>query len=193
VQELRIVVRAEELQELLFKLHNSELGGGHDGRDRVLLKLKANYWFKGMFEVVSEYVACCEACAVTKNTKAKGPLRPIVAKSKGQRLTMDHTGPYPEDWSTGDKYLLLVMDNFTKFAWGATFSTLDVEPCARWVYNLLLQVGVPELLCSDNGGAFVGQVMKQVHTWLGVKPVHGNPRHPGKTRSNARHQKVGTS
>ena len=96
-------------------------------------------------------------------------------------MTMDHTGPYSEDSLTGARYLLLLMDNFTKFAWGASFSTLDVEPCARWVYNLLLQVGVPQLLCSDNGGAFVGQVMKQVYEWLGVQAVHGNPRHPCKS------------
>jgi integrase-like protein len=180
VHQLRIVITQAELPELLYKLHNAELGGGHDGRDRVLLKVKSNYWFKGMFEVVSDYVAKCEACSATKTSKAKGPLRPIVATQKGERMTMDHTGPYPDDWDTGARYLLLVIDNFTKFAWGEAFATLDVEPCARWVYNLLLQVGVPRLLCADNGGAFVGKVMRQVQEWLGVQAVHGNPRHPRK-------------
>ena len=42
--------------------HNSELGGGHFGRDKTLAKISERYYWLGMVKDVQEYCRSCDQC-----------------------------------------------------------------------------------------------------------------------------------
>jgi hypothetical protein len=69
---------------------------------------------------------------------------------------VDFKGPlHDKEW-----YLLVVLDNFTKYAWGTVFKRKDCEPVANWMYLLFVKDGPPKIWQSDNGGEFVNECMK---------------------------------
>lgn len=80
--------------------------------------------------------------------------------------------------SSSLRYLLLVIDCYSKFLWGKTFPQQSVEEVAKYLWDLFLSLKFPERWHADNGGPFIGEVIKVMYTWSKGKETHGLPLHP---------------
>jgi len=64
-------------------------------------------------------------------------------------------------------------------AWAKCFPTQEVEPIARYIFELFLnELQYPEILQSDNGKSFLAKIMKDLLEVFGTKQKNSRPQHP---------------
>jgi len=80
-----------------------------------------------MVKDVKAFIGDCARCDVKQASKVKPPLTPIVASSLRDRCIFDLT-ELPIDTKTGARYILVVINAFSKFVW--TFAL--TEKTVRW-------------------------------------------------------------
>jgi len=76
------------------------------------------------------------------------------------------------------RYILTMIDCFSKFDWAWPISTKDAPPIANIVETHFRQVGAPTIFHSDNGKEFIAEAMTAAMKVLNVHVVHGGPYHP---------------
>ena len=97
----------------------------------------------------------------------------------GEKLVMDFSDFGAENVEPYHRYILLVVDHFTKFVWGTSFPTKHAAPVADWLYRTIYTTEFrPTTVLSDNGGEFVNEILSVVHDRMGVKETHGRPYRP---------------
>ena len=119
--------------EILDQLHSGVVGG-HLGKAKTLGKLKSQYYCPGHYQDVQNHCNTCPTCATRKTPapQARGPLQNITVSSPMQMVGVDLLGPIPQS-HTGNMYLLVTMDYFTK--WGEAYPITNME--AATVANML--------------------------------------------------------
>ncbi|KAE9254329.1 hypothetical protein PF002_g2921 [Phytophthora fragariae] len=84
-------------------------------------------------------------------------------------LVVDAVGPLPETES-GNKYILVFVDYFTRWAEAFVVKKLDSVTFDEAVVNgVVAQHGVPSRLLGDNGKNFSSEVAKSFYQLLGIK------------------------
>ena len=113
--DLRLVVPKAVRKQVFHLIH--DMTGGHLGVVRTREQLRQRVYWPGWSRDVDLFVKACEPCARFHRGKApkKGMLHPMMASSVWETIGIDLTGPYPRS-SNGFKYILTVVDNFSKFA-----------------------------------------------------------------------------
>ena len=110
----KLYIPKEIRKELIQEIHQIY---GHPGTKRTLQLLKEHFTFEEMCKSVSQLIRCCDLCQRCKdsgNRLISGETRPILPTRNGELLSMDYYGPLPMS-SGGVKYLLVIVDNFTKY------------------------------------------------------------------------------
>jgi hypothetical protein len=98
--------------------------------------------------------------------------------SPWERLQIDITGPLTET-ETGNRYIIVVTDCFTK--WTQTYAVrhIDTESVAKpFVENWVLQYGPPKMLHSDQGRQFESALFKKMCELLGIDKTRSTAFHP---------------
>ena len=87
-------------------------------------------------------------------------------------------GPFPIS-NAGNRYVLLVMDYFSK--WPKVYAIPNQEANTITnvvVYNWVCRYGVPIDLHSDQGRNFESGVFKEIYDLCGIKKTRTTPLHP---------------
>ena len=85
--------------------------------------------------------------------KQREPLNPIFTLAPFQRVSLDFL--LVEATAGGYRYILAVMDHFTRYAQAYATKDKSAKTAAERVYNdFLLRFGVPETIHHDQGGEF---------------------------------------
>ena len=115
--------------------------------------LRAHAWFPQMGNEVNRIVQGCLQCQAVTETKHWDRLMPSKAPPQvWSQLDADHWGP------TGDgKYILVVMDETSKYAEAAVVSSTSAEPNIEAVDRMFSTHGYPEKLKTDGGPPFNGK------------------------------------
>ncbi|KAG1136063.1 hypothetical protein G6F37_013014 [Rhizopus arrhizus] len=94
---------------------------------------------------------------------------------------MDFWGPLPEALCDNKKhrYILVIIDTYTKFVELYTVSSTSSEEVARtFHYNFILKHGVPEEVLQDNGPPFSSIFHAHLTELLGSKNLYTPAYHP---------------
>lgn len=95
-----------------------------------------------------------------------------------ERIAMDVAGPFPVT-DQGNKYILVVMDYFSKWPEAYAIPNQEAETVARVVTdNWISRFGVPLELHSDQGRNFESRVFRKVCELLGIRKTRTTPLHP---------------
>ncbi|XP_040593001.1 LOW QUALITY PROTEIN: uncharacterized protein LOC121136516, partial [Mesocricetus auratus] len=122
----------------------------------------------GIEEIINQVTEQCDACARVNMTRLKLPMG---TRARGHRpgvhWEIDFTEIRPGKY--GYKYLLVFVDTFS--GWTEAYPTK--HETAKVVTKKLLEeifprYGMPQVLGTDNGPAFVSQVSQSVATLLGI-------------------------
>jgi hypothetical protein len=95
-----------------------------------------------------------------------------------ERIAMDVAGPFPTS-DSGNKYVLVVMDYFSK--WPEVYPIPNQETTTiadAVVHNWISRFGVPMEVHSDQGRNFESVVFQEMCQMLGINKTRTTPLHP---------------
>lgn len=150
---------------------------GHPGRDRTLSLLRDRYYWPGMGKDVDEHVKACARCVMTSTPSIKAPLVGITTTQPLEIVCMDFLKL--EQSKGGYQYILVVTDHFTKFSLAIPTRNMTAKTTADiFMSNFVVHYGIPQRIHSDQGRNFVGSVITQLCTALGMSKSQTTPYHP---------------
>jgi len=164
---------------VLDELHASN-AAGHLGRNKVLPKLRARYYWAGMSADLRTYLRQCVGCAQRKSPQQKhrAPLQQYRVGAPLERVAIDVLGPLPRT-EDGNEYILVVGDYWTK--WMETYAIPDQQAetvAAKLVEEFICRFGVPLELHSDQGRNFESVVFAEMCRILGIEKTRTTAYNP---------------
>lgn len=176
-----LVVPAKMQEHLVRKYHEEN---GHFNVKKTKDLLLREFWLPNLQAKIEACIQNCVPCilAERKSGKAEGFLHPI-AKDELPLCTyhVDHLGPMAST-NKGYKYLLVVVDGFTKFTWLYPVKTLTSQEVLTKMETQKNVFGNPKRIIADRGTAFTSNVFQDycklekidlVHITTGVARANG--------------------
>ena len=133
----------------------------HDEHDHLSYEktvdlILKHFWFPGLRSFTKKYISHCVNCLMYKKAP-RAPLQPITSWQKPSvpfdTIHVDALGPLPE--SDGYKYILILIDAFTKFCLLYPMRKQDSLEFKRVNTSAISNFGTPRLLVCDRGRMFV--------------------------------------
>ena len=172
---------------VLRKFHDM----AHESTDGLFRRLfHAGYYWDGMRKACSNFTRQCEPCLMF-NIGKKGyhPLTSIAAKYPGDHWAVDLAGPFPTS-QRGHQHILVAVDIATRFVWLRPLQRDDAISVARKFYKISSEFGFPKIIQSDNGGAFVSEVIAEYKRICGFERRYVAPYHPRANGAAESHVKI---
>ena len=162
----RVVPKPDERAELSKQVHEE---CGHWGEKRSVHLCTLKYWWRGLYSDVIKAVQSCEVCSrINKLSFGSQPdvLHSLVAMGRGYRWGLDIAGPFPES-SSGSKYILVMIDHFTKWVELAPLPSKESPHVARaFLSQVIARFGAPAEAVTDQGGEFEGKFTELMEKYL---------------------------
>ncbi|CAK9800876.1 Transposon Ty3-I Gag-Pol polyprotein [Anthophora plagiata] len=136
---------------------------GHLGLDKVFEYINRIYWFPKMREKIRNHIDNCLRCI---------NFSPIEGKQEGYLHTLpkenlpfatihiDHYGPL-ERSSRGQKFILTIVDGFTKFIKLYSCKSTTTEEIVKHLQDYFRHYSKPRRIISDRGSCFTSNLFKQ--------------------------------
>jgi len=177
-KNLMVAPRSRQ-EQILKECHNGH-SGGHLGVKKTLENIKTRFYWIGCRQSVMDWIKKCDRCLKAKgpNRKTRSAMKKYISGAPFERIAMDILGPLPVS-NRGNKYLLVVMDYFSK--WPEVYPISDMETQTIvdvFVKNWVTRFGTPMELHSDQGRSFVSRVFEGVCKTLGIYKTKTTPMHP---------------
>jgi len=160
---LLFIVPKQLQSEVMHGCHDIRMAG-HLGQYKTLEKLKKTVIWHGMTRDCILYVKSCPVCNRSKKPtqKARAKLEQYHAGVPMERVHMDILGPLPIT-RQGNKYLLMIIDQFTKWLECFPLSTQTADVVAKnLVDNFFSRFGCPLELHTDQGKNMDGNLVNQL-------------------------------
>nr|VZI14049.1 unnamed protein product [Spirometra erinaceieuropaei] len=164
----RFVLPPAHTRSVLRELH---LQLGHAGQGKLEKAARLRFWSPNLRQDVALICQECGVCARFKHPthNPRAPLQPISTGYPNQRLGVDIVGPFPQS-RKGNRYLLVMVDFFTKWAEAAplpdqTTATVAEAIMSTWVARF----GVPDVIHSDQGANFESLLVHELCSRLGIQ------------------------
>lgn len=148
----RIILSKEMAKTLIDRVHHSF---GHIGSKCMYVTIKKFYYFKNMINLINNHCRHCEVCIKNKTRKPVqlGTLGLLGPASKPfQIMSLDTIGGLGGRQST-KRYLHLVVDHFTRFAFILTSRTQNADDFIKIIDGIMKNNNINiELLLTDQYG-----------------------------------------
>jgi len=144
---------AKALRTEILTLEHAPAHAGHPGANKMYVSMRRFFYWESMVADVYDYVAHCGTCAKGRvgSRRRTNPLRLFPPKEPLAAVCLDLLVPLPKT-RVGNRYLLVMVDRFSKLTRVAALSREDAEAvasafCDTWVASY----GPPDTLLTDNG------------------------------------------
>lgn len=118
---------------------------GHPAVDRTMANVLQDFWFPDIKRYVKLHIRSCFECLLTRVPRGKRPglLHPIpVGRRPFETVHVDHVGPFVTA-PGGLKYILVLVDNMTKYVTLYAVSSIRSEPLIKCVQQFVKEYGLP--------------------------------------------------
>nr|GFA67195.1 retrovirus-related Pol polyprotein from transposon TNT 1-94 [Tanacetum cinerariifolium] len=137
---------------------------------------------RGLPKLEFEKDHLCSACAMGKSTrKAHKPKSEDTNQEKLYLLHMDLCGPMRVESINGKKYILVIVDDYSRFTWvkflRSKDETLDFIIMFLKMIQVRLKVPVRRIR-TDNGTEFVNQTLREYYEEVGISHETSVARSP---------------
>ncbi|KAK7481756.1 hypothetical protein BaRGS_00027004 [Batillaria attramentaria] len=177
-RDLLVVPRS--LQARILELGHSNLSAGHMGIGKTLKRLRQRYFWPGQQRGTQLFVKGCASCNRSKHPtrRNRAPLTSYVAGAPMERVHMDILGPLPQS-RLGHRYILLMVDQFTKWVEAVALPDQSAETVARAAVDTLFShLGYPLLIHTDQGTNFTSQLFSELCKLLHIIKTRTTPYRP---------------
>ncbi|XP_072002232.1 protein NYNRIN-like [Engystomops pustulosus] len=150
----------------------------HRGKNQALGYAKKMYFAPGLSTAVNAYIKACSICATCNPAPTTKVPYQHLAKSDYpfQRIQVDHiqlpkSGRY--------EYALVAVDMFS--GWPEAYPVVNMTAkltAKKLITEIACRFGVPQVIESDQGPAFTGQIYTELWQMLGANIGLHTPYHP---------------
>ena len=177
----RICVPKTKTKEILKKVHDDELHGGHFGIYNTFLKAATITYWPHQFKDVSRYVKTCLTCQTTKQGQATSGLllqEPPPVK-RWEVIGIDFVLGLPVT-PRGNDMILTVIDHLTKRAhFIPTSVTATSQDSLAMLFNHVFKLhGFPKKIVSDRDIRFTSRFYREACKRLGITLGFSSSNHP---------------
>lgn len=180
----RLYVPRAMILKVIHRFHDAN-DIGHPGTAETTRQISKKFFWSGMVRSVGQYISNCIVCCIgkTQQKQRTAPQRPHSPSFPWVMISLDVLGPYPNDFRTRHRFILIVEDVFSK--WIEAFPLGRVE--ARDVVKILqtqifARYGLPKSLVSDNGPVFCSKLLRDLceenkisHVFSAIYHQRANP------------------
>ncbi|VDD78593.1 unnamed protein product [Mesocestoides corti] len=163
---LRVVVPRSAVEQIVTELHVSL---GHLGPAKVEQAARRRYWCPAMRDDINDICACCHRCGEVKSPPhaARAPLQPMTAGFPNELV------------ASGNRYILVMVDYFTKWANAVPIRKADALSVAKgFMAGWVADHGVPYQIHTDRGSQFESMLLLELCDLLGVHRSRTTAYHP---------------
>lgn len=176
-----VVLSLEMKKRLLEATHGSTMLG-HMGVEKTIEAIEdEGYTWKDIYQDVRKYVKECGVCQKMTHRLDKDTvwlMKTTAVYFPFQVVAIDAIGPLLED-KNSYKYILTMIDCFTRWVELVPTKTLEAEECAQAIMvRIFLRHGLPKEIRSDNGTQYVNQVVQELLKKVNVHHHRVIPYHP---------------
>ena len=171
----RPLVPDSHRRRIVEQLH----GLAHPGRKASVQLVRDRFFWPNLPQDVQKWVKLCLPCQRAKvqtHTKPVAAFIPVPT-DRFDSINIDIVGPLMV--SKGHRYLLTIVDRYTRWAEAIPLPTIDADVVAN---NLLLhwiaRFGVPRTITSDRGSQFTSALWNQMSHTLGIHLITTPAYHP---------------
>jgi len=179
-EEFLLVVPVQYRTQLLRLAHDGKCSG-HLGAHKTEQRLKALFHWPKMQPMIRNYVRSCAQCQMVaaKQNRDRQPLQPIkvMATHAFDDISVDVMGGQLPVTAKGNKYILLIVCNASKWVHGVPLRNLRAETIADKLVEYFCQYGIARIVRSDNFSTFHSQLITKVREKLGVDAKFSAPFH----------------
>lgn len=176
----RYLVIPKSYRQLVMWHTHDHPTAGHRGIQTTYQLLSRIVYWSNMFKDVKAYVSRCAVCCthLPKSLIHKAPLQPTVSKYPWSEIMIDFVGPVTKS-GRGHKYLLVIVDLFSKYVEALPAKNVEAETVARLlVYHVFSRWGLPLKIKSDRGTHFTAGIIKELCKMLGIQHKFHMAWHP---------------
>ena len=134
-----------------------------------------------MKQDIEDDVKHCKSCQVNKvlSPKTKVPMEITTTATRPfEKCSLDIVGPLTET-QQGNRYVLTFQHELSKYLIVIPIARQDSETVAReFVKNIVLRVGTPDKVLTDQGSNFLSDVFRNTCKMLKIKKLQTTPFHP---------------
>ena len=179
-------------KEVLFrfvvpKAHRSKALDGchreaaHQGQKHSLSLLSECFWWPGMSRELVKHVKMCPHCRKFEAALPKAKLQPQPCSGPGEILHVDFTS-IEESVDLREalaiRNVLVIQDHFSKYVVAYVVKDQMAATAAHTLrHGYFTLFGAPAYLVSDQGKAFVSQIVKDLCKLYGVQKLRTSPYH----------------
>ena len=148
--------------------------------NKTISKIRQGYYWPGMCHDAKLWCMSCHPCRQKKGpgTRTRAPLRLYNVGVPWERVAVDLAGPFNQT-HTGNKYLVVVMDYFTRWPEAIPVPDQTAATIARvLVDQVFSRFGAPAELHSDQGRMFEAELFRNVLEIMGIRKTRTIPGHP---------------
>ncbi|GJU82658.1 retrovirus-related pol polyprotein from transposon TNT 1-94 [Tanacetum coccineum] len=137
---------------------------------------------RGLPKLKFEKDHLCSACALGKSTKK--PHKPKSEDTNQEKLYllhMDLCGPMRVASVNGKKYILVIVDDYSRFTWVKCLRSKDEAPAFIINFLKMIQVRLKEIvqrIRTDNGTEFVNQTLREYYEKVDISHETSVARSP---------------
>ena len=179
---IQLVVPRQLLPRIMRENHDSPLTGGHLGISRTIEKVRSKFFWLGMCQDITNWVKSCEPCNHRKAPpiKTKAQIIPMPIPSMPfERVSTDILGPLPTCKDSGNKYVVVFIDYFSKYVELIAVPDIKAETIARnFVKEIVCRHGAPFYLHSDRGSNYLSNIVKETCRILDIEKTQTTSYHP---------------
>ena len=179
-KKLHQLIIPQKYWDASIRLAHSLPFAGHGGQKGTLDRLSSFAFFPGMGKLVRKFVRTCDSCLRFKPGKSyPAPLQVYPDVSRPfERVHVDLIGPL-DVTHEGNRYILTIIDALTRYVITVPLPNKSAETVASALVNHAFLIhGPPISLFSDQGKEFVNETLKEICSYLKIKPHYITPYHP---------------
>ena len=177
--ELKKLVLPVECRAVALKLAHEVPMAGHLGVTKTKSRILQRYYWPGVFKDVAKYYKSYEIC---QRSRGRKPVRvgmiPLPLRMHPfERKAIDLVGPLPRS-RRGNRYILTIVDYATRYPEAIALPSTEAERIAKELIKVLLHVGIPEEILTDQGANFMSTLLQEMYLLLHVRRIRTSPYHP---------------
>jgi transposase InsO family protein len=133
-----------------------------------------------MLSDLKQFQQTCHFCQInaTPRTVTGLPQGSLAAFHVLHRVSIDHIGPFPES-PNHNKYLLVAIDHFTKYAWVFPVPDNTARITASMLWHHIFSVfGTPEEILTDGASTLVADELRQLYALFHIEPLVSTAYYP---------------
>lgn len=159
----RLVIPKSLVPTALSLSHDSSITSAHAGMLKTYFRSKKLFYFPNQLSLVRDHISKCDIC-LKKKAKPQ-PFHAELSQMKQAEMPLDLVEAdilqMPSRSPNGNKYILLVLDNVSRYLAAFPIAQKSAAEVAKALFNYALQFGAFKEILTDKGTDFENALVKK--------------------------------